>query len=65
MKIPKPAGSGGAAKIKLTIQLSASNGSSLAGPDVKVVEGPSGVEISSGFAARVIRCCCPAAFPTR
>lgn len=47
MKIPKPAGSGVAAKIKLTIQLSASNGSSLAGQDVKVVEATTGLEIAS------------------
>ena len=46
-KIPKPGASGGAAKTKLIIQLSASNGTSLAGQPVTVTELNSGLEIAS------------------
>ena len=46
-KIPKPGASGGAAKTKLIIQLSASNGTSLAGQAVTVTELNSGLEIAS------------------
>lgn len=46
-KIPKPGASGGAAKVKLTIQLSASNGTSLAGQAVTIAELNSGLEIAN------------------